>query len=147
MMLLDELKDVSLLVTNSLKTDMNHHLQYIAGLSLCTLGSICSVEMARDLAGEVEKLLKSSNSYIRKKAVLCAVRIVRKVPDLMENFVPATRSLVRRHIICTVRIMVVFRHSLFLLIFNLSFLYRVPLLSYLFGIFCARLTHSFAGHS
>lgn len=95
MMLLDELKDVSLLVTNSLKTDMNHHMQYVAGLSLCTLGSICSVEMARDLAGEVEKLLKSSNSYVRKKAVLCAVRIVRKVPDLMENFVPATRSLVR----------------------------------------------------
>lgn len=49
--------------------------------------------MARDLAGEIEKLMKSPNAYIRKKAVLCAFRIIRRVPDLMEIFLPATRSL------------------------------------------------------
>jgi AP-1 complex subunit gamma-1 len=49
--------------------------------------------MARDLAGEIEKLMKSPNAYIRKKAVLCAFRIIRRVPELMEIFLPATRSL------------------------------------------------------
>lgn len=49
--------------------------------------------MARDLAGEIEKLMKSPNAYIRKKAVLCAFRIIRRVPDLMEIFLPATRTL------------------------------------------------------
>ena len=37
------------------------------GLSLCALGSICSEEMSRDLSGEVEKLLKSSNPYVVRK--------------------------------------------------------------------------------
>lgn len=49
--------------------------------------------MARDLAGEIEKLMKSPNAYIRKKAVLCGFRIVRRVPELMEIFLPATRTL------------------------------------------------------
>lgn len=49
--------------------------------------------MCRDLSTEVEKLLKSSNPYIVRKAALCAVRLVQKVPDLMEVFVPITRSL------------------------------------------------------
>ena len=35
----------------------------------------------------------SSNLYLRKKAALCAIRVLRKCPDLMENFVPRIRSL------------------------------------------------------
>lgn len=73
---------------------MNESDQFVAGLSLCTFGSICSVEMCRDLAGEIEKLLiKSTNAYIKKKAALCAFRIVRKVPELIEMFISSTRSL------------------------------------------------------
>lgn len=66
---------------------------YVVGLALCTLGNISSSEMARDLCSEVEKLLGSSNTYIRKKAALCALRIIRRVPELCENFLPKTKSL------------------------------------------------------
>ncbi|CAK9225490.1 unnamed protein product [Sphagnum troendelagicum] len=98
MLLVDERQEVLMLVTNSLKNDLNHSNQFIVGLALCALGNICTAEMARDLALEVEKLLHNNNSYIRKKAALCSLRIVRKVPDLIDYvMVPATSLLTDKH--------------------------------------------------
>ncbi|ORY99359.1 adaptin N terminal region-domain-containing protein [Syncephalastrum racemosum] len=93
MLLIDEKTEVLTLVTNSLKNDLNHSNMYVVGLALCTLGNISSSEMARDLCSEVEKLLGSSNTYIRKKAALAALRIVRRVPELHENFLSRAKSL------------------------------------------------------
>ncbi|XP_014523625.1 AP-1 complex subunit gamma-2 isoform X4 [Vigna radiata var. radiata] len=98
MLLLDEKQEVLMLVTNSLKQDLNHTNQYIVGLALCALGNICSAEMARDLAEEVERLLDFRDPNIRKKAALCSARIIKKAPDLAENFVgPATALLREKH--------------------------------------------------
>ncbi|KAM9718716.1 AP-1 complex subunit gamma-like 2 isoform 1-T2 [Menidia menidia] len=93
MMLLDEKQDASLLITNSIKNDLSHSNQYVQSLALCTLACMGSAEMCRDLAPEIERLLRASNSYIKKKAALCAVHIVRKVHELGELFAPAARSL------------------------------------------------------
>ncbi|KAF5191561.1 Ap-1 complex subunit gamma-1 [Thalictrum thalictroides] len=98
MLLLDERQEVLMLVTNSLKQDLNHSNPYIVGLALCALGNICSAEMARDLAPEVERLFQSRDPNIRKKAALCSVRIIKKVPDLAENFMsPAATLLKEKH--------------------------------------------------
>ncbi|XP_004964743.1 AP-1 complex subunit gamma-2 isoform X4 [Setaria italica] len=95
MLLLDERQEVLMLVTNSLKQDLNHSNQFIVGLALCALGNICSAEMARDLAPEVERLLQNRDPNTKKKAALCSIRIVRKVPDLAENFMGAAASLLK----------------------------------------------------
>ncbi|GLT50298.1 hypothetical protein SLA2020_237910 [Shorea laevis] len=95
MLLLDERQEVLMLVTNSLKQDLNHSNQYIVGLALCALGNICSAEMARDLAPEVEKLLQFRDPNIRKKAALCSIRIIKKVPDLAENFINSAAALLK----------------------------------------------------
>lgn len=83
--LLDETTEVLMLVTQSLKNDLLHSNPYIVGLALCALGNVASADIARDFAREVEKLMRNSNPYIRKKATLCAVRMVRKVPELVED--------------------------------------------------------------
>ena len=93
MMLLDERQEVLMLVTNSLKNDLRHLNQYVVGLALAAIGNIASSELARDCAPEVEKLLDCPNPYIRKKAALAAIRIIRKVPDLIEQFVPKVKGL------------------------------------------------------
>ncbi|XP_042052994.1 AP-1 complex subunit gamma-2-like isoform X4 [Salvia splendens] len=95
MLLLDERQEVLMLVTNSIKQDLNHTNQYIVGLALCALGNICSAEMARDLAPEVERLLQFRDPNIRKKAALCTIRIIKKVPDLAENFINAAAALLK----------------------------------------------------
>lgn len=76
-----------------ISSDLNSQVQFVVGLALCTLGAIASVAMCQDLAGEVERLMKSSNTYIKKKAILCAARIVRRIPSLIEMFLPASRNI------------------------------------------------------
>lgn len=93
MLLLDENQEVLTLVTNSLSNDLSHPNQYIVSLALCTLGNIASTEMARDLFADIEKILTSSNPYLRRKAALCAMRIIRKVPELEENYIDKAKLL------------------------------------------------------
>jgi AP-1 complex subunit gamma-1 len=40
---------------------------YVVGLALCTFANIASEEMSRDLSNEIERLMGSSNTYIRRK--------------------------------------------------------------------------------
>lgn len=48
-------------------SDLSNSNQYIQSLALCTLACMGSAEMCRDLAPEIDRLLRASNSYIKKK--------------------------------------------------------------------------------
>ncbi|XP_029093813.1 AP-1 complex subunit gamma-like 2 isoform X2 [Monodon monoceros] len=97
MLLLDERQDAHLLITNSIKTDLSQGIQAVQGLALCTLSATGSAEMCRDLATEVEKLLLQPSAYVRKKAVLTAVHMIRKVPELSDIFLPPCAQLLHEH--------------------------------------------------
>eukprot|EP00919_Chromeraceae_sp_WS-2016_P045053 GHVR01107426.1.p1 GENE.GHVR01107426.1~~GHVR01107426.1.p1 ORF type:complete len:540 (+),score=117.29 GHVR01107426.1:213-1832(+) len=84
--LLYEDTEVLMLVTNSIKNDLAHSNQYVNGLALSALGNIANPEMCRALIREIEDLLGSSNPYVKKKAAMCAMRIVRKVDDTDSTF-------------------------------------------------------------
>ena len=93
MLLLDENQEVLTLITNCLKNDMNHPNMYVVGMALSALGNIASPEVSRDLSSEVDKLLTSSNPYIRKKAGLCAIRVIKKVPEFVDIFLPRIHAM------------------------------------------------------
>jgi len=96
--LLDERAEVLLLVTNSIKTDLASKNPQIVALALCAMAAVASPEMSRDLAIDVENLLHSENAYIRKKAALCAIRVLRKAPELAEGFFAVAPTLLKdRH--------------------------------------------------
>eukprot|EP01025_Chloroclados_australasicus_P058430 TRINITY_DN7336_c0_g1_i4.p1 TRINITY_DN7336_c0_g1~~TRINITY_DN7336_c0_g1_i4.p1 ORF type:complete len:858 (+),score=123.95 TRINITY_DN7336_c0_g1_i4:87-2660(+) len=95
MILLDERQEVLMLVTNSLKNDLGSKNHYIAGLALCALGNIASAEMARDLAPDIQRIMKGGNGYLKRKAALCSIRVLKKVPELAEDFVASAEGLLR----------------------------------------------------
>jgi len=93
MLLLDENREVSMLITNCIQQDLNSPNQYIVALALATLGNICSNDMARDLSPDIERLMVSGSPYLKKKAILCACRISKKVPELVESYLEPSQKL------------------------------------------------------
>lgn len=94
-LLLTENTEVLTLVTNSLKVDLVNSNQYIVALALIAIGNLATQDMARDLASDVDKLLRSNNSYLRKKAALATIRLIKKEPDVIEHMSERIVSLLK----------------------------------------------------
>ncbi|WBW75342.1 AP-1 adaptor complex gamma subunit Apl4 [Schizosaccharomyces osmophilus] len=86
MLLLDENQEVLTLLTNSLQQDLQSPNKFIVSLALSAFGNIASPELARDLSNIISKLCASSHNYVSKKALLCALRVVQKEPELAELY-------------------------------------------------------------
>jgi AP-1 complex subunit gamma-1 len=95
MLLLSEQADVLMLATNSLKNDLNSDNRFVAGLALCTIGNLATADMSRDLAPEVDKHLKATTPYLRKKACLAMSRCLTKCPDMVDDFVERVVTLLK----------------------------------------------------
>ncbi|CAM9097441.1 unnamed protein product [Scytosiphon promiscuus] len=85
-LLLTDQEEVLMLVTNSLKVDLHSENMFVVGLSLTTVGNLSTPDIARDLMMEVEKHLRGARPYLVKKAALCCIRILRHLPEHVEDF-------------------------------------------------------------
>lgn len=88
MLIFDENQDILTLLTNSLDLDLKSTDMFVVNLALSALGNVASNELAKDLYPQVEKLLKSTLSFIKKKAVLVAAKLIEMEPTLSEIFLP-----------------------------------------------------------
>ncbi|KAJ5074798.1 ap-1 complex subunit gamma [Anaeramoeba ignava] len=92
-MLLEEESDILVLATNVMRNDLISGNSLFISLALTALGNLATEDMARDLAPEVEKLIHHKDAFIRKKSILTAGRIIRKVPDTLDRFIGCVRNL------------------------------------------------------
>ncbi|GJQ14766.1 hypothetical protein GpartN1_g6557.t1 [Galdieria partita] len=81
LVLLDENQEVLTLVTNCILQDLQSNIPLVAGLALTAVGNVASAELIKDVFPLVEKHLQGKDPYLRKKALLAAVRICKKVPE------------------------------------------------------------------
>mmetsp|Transcript_28820 Transcript_28820/g.33278 ORF Transcript_28820/g.33278 Transcript_28820/m.33278 type:complete len:897 (+) Transcript_28820:42-2732(+) len=84
--LFSEKSEILMMATNRMRMDLQSGQNYVIALALQALGEITSADMCRELAPEVLKLMVSGNTYIKKKTALAASRIIKKIPELTEEF-------------------------------------------------------------
>ena len=66
---------------------------YVAGLALTAAANVCSEALARDIFTDVLQRMNSTDPFLKKKACLCMVRVLSKVPELMEDMIKSLPTL------------------------------------------------------
>lgn len=84
--LLNEKNEVMVLVTQTLLKDMQSGEPLFEAMALSFLANMGTPEMCQTLVNEVEKLTDSKHPGIMKRAGMAAVRVLRKVPELVGTF-------------------------------------------------------------
>lgn len=95
---MSESTDLLMMVTNTIKIDLNctqNNFNIVLGLT--AIAEISTEDMCRELYQEVKRLMRSSSSYIKKKAILAAIRIIKNIPDTIEDFIEEIDILINEH--------------------------------------------------
>lgn len=83
-----------MLVTSSIQKDLSA-LPWVVALGLTAIAEVSTADMCRELYPAVKRLMKSSSPYIRQRACLAAVRIIKNIPDTIEDFLEIIAELIR----------------------------------------------------
>lgn len=95
---MSESTDLLMMVTNSIKQDLNCTTNnFHVALGLNAIAEVSTEDMCRELYQEVKKLMRNNSSYIKKKAIIAATRIVKNIPDTIEDFMEEIDILINEH--------------------------------------------------
>ena len=76
------------MASNSFKTDLESGSQYRASIAACALAAVGTAEMLSELSTSILSLCKNKDSiYIRKKALIVALKTVKVAPEVCDSFV------------------------------------------------------------
>ena len=93
--LMAEEDELALMAISSVKADLASEQQNIVGMALCAVANAASTDMCREVARDILRLMGGSkHASIKGKAILAASRVVRKCPDLIEDFLNPALALV-----------------------------------------------------
>lgn len=71
---------------------------YVISLALVAVSEICTRDMMRELVSYVITVIKTGTSFVKKKGALAACKIIRQLPDTIEEFIPLLESIMQdRH--------------------------------------------------
>lgn len=85
-LLLDETTDITVLLTHTLEKDLQSKHKFVVSLALALLANIGSTELCRSLASHVQKVLEIDDPFLRKRAAMAVIRIIKKLPEFTETF-------------------------------------------------------------
>lgn len=91
--LLDQTTEMSVLVTQTLLSDLDSSDPFVQQLALTFIANIGTPEVCRAVSTKVKNLLESNNPAVMKKAGMATVRIIRENPDLSESYKNSVQSL------------------------------------------------------
>jgi len=85
-LLLDETAEVGVLLTHTIQKDLQSKHRFVVALALALLSNIGSDELCRSLAADTQKVLVIDDPFLRKRAAMAVIRIIKKVPDFIDTF-------------------------------------------------------------
>lgn len=86
--LFHEKSELLMMATNRIKIDLTSTNSNVIGLALCVVSEVCTIELARELQGEILKCIENKSNYIKKKAILTAIKLIKKCPEFISEYLP-----------------------------------------------------------
>lgn len=93
---MDESTDILMMVTTTILRDLNNpqNNQYVTALALTAIAEISTSDMCKSLYPEVKKQMKSSSNLVKTKACMAALRIIKQMPECIDDFLDTIDNLI-----------------------------------------------------